>query len=84
MINFKQRDKQLHFLGGFCLSFAFSFVSPLVGFLVAIFAGWAKELYDQRHPESHTKDDADMLATWLGGVIGIILFFILSILERFT
>lgn len=84
MINFKQKDKKLHFLGGFFLSFSFSFVSPLVGFCVAIFAGWAKEQYDQRHPESHTKDEKDMLATWFGGVVGIILFFILSILERFT
>ena len=80
MINFKQPDKRLHFLGGAVLCFAFSFVSPVVGLLVAIFAGYAKEMYDNRHPEKHTADDLDMLATWFGGVVGLVLFLILSMI----
>jgi len=82
MIDFRQKDKQLHFLGGFCLSFSFSFVSPFLGLLISMFAGWAKEMLDRRDPENHTSDEKDMLATWFGGVAGLILFLILSIVER--
>lgn len=82
MIDFKQRDKQLHFAGGCFLSFVFSFVSPGVGLLVAMAAGFFKEVYDKRHPDKHTADLMDMLATWFGGVVGFILFLVLSILER--
>ena len=84
MINFKQKDKQQHFLGGFVLSFSFSFVSPFLGLMVAMFAGWAKEMLDRRDPENHTSDEKDMLATWFGGVVGLVFYLILSIVERFT
>lgn len=80
MIDFKQRDKQLHFLGGAVLSFVFSFlVAPLMGLFVAIFVGWGKEQYDKRHPKNHTSDPEDMFATWLGGVVGVILFVLVRI-----
>jgi len=84
MINFKQKDKQGHFIVGFVLSFSFSFVSPFLGLMVAMFAGWAKEMLDRRDPENHTSDEIDMLATWFGGVAGLILYLILSIVERYT
>ncbi len=76
---FKQRDKQLHFLGGAVLSFIFSFISPLLGLFIAVLIGWLKEEYDSRHPKNHTSDPLDMFATWLGGVAGVIVFLIVRI-----
>lgn len=55
------KDKALHFCAGFALGFF------CVAF--AIVAGFAKEELDKRQ-EGNKFDVSDMLATWIGGVIG--------------
>jgi len=43
--------------------------------LVALIAG-LKEWYDSKHPDIHTADIWDFIATTLGGVVGSSLFLI--------
>lgn len=71
-------DKQAHFFFGMaiCLSFAL-FTSPLIGFLVAMGAGIAKEAWDMSG--RGTPDALDMMATIMGGIAGFLLSFIAKI-----
>ncbi|MEQ1665596.1 MAG: hypothetical protein ABL927_09500, partial [Bdellovibrionales bacterium] len=41
-----------------------------VGSLAAVLAGALKELYDSKHPDNHTADIRDFIATSIGGLIG--------------
>ncbi len=45
-------------------------VKFLVAILPAVAAGALKEAYDHRHPESHTCDARDFIATTAGGLAG--------------
>jgi hypothetical protein len=63
-------DKQGHFLGGYALGLTFGLVVPALGLFVAVAAGFGKEEWDRRHPETHTADRYDALATILGGICG--------------
>jgi hypothetical protein len=63
-------DKQLHFICGFIIA---AVLTPFIGFyavvIVAIIA-LLKEIYDALHPDKHTPDFWDWVATSLGGVLG--------------
>ena len=74
------KDKQGHFIVGFLIAFAFSFINPIAGILAALFSGWLKEQLDKRDPEHHTYDLKDMYWTWAGGLIGIIFYYILKVI----
>lgn len=63
-------DKQGHFLGGYALGLTFGLLHPGAGIASAAAAGWVKEQYDKRHPETHTYDKWDMWATIAGGACG--------------
>lgn len=43
--------------------------ATLAGMLAAALAGMLKEMWDARHPDSHTADRWDALSTLLGGVL---------------
>jgi len=66
-------DKQMHFIGGLVIA---AVLTPFIGaysiIIVAIIA-LLKEVYDYMHPESHTADFWDWVATVLGGVVGFVL-----------
>ncbi len=66
-------DKQMHFIGGLVIA---ALLTPFIGaysiVVVAIIA-LLKEIYDYMHPESHTADFWDWVATVLGGVVGFVL-----------
>lgn len=66
-------DKQMHIVAGFIIA---AVLTPFIGFyavaIVAIIAA-LKEIYDYLHPESHTADVWDWVATVLGGVVGFVL-----------
>jgi uncharacterized protein YfiM (DUF2279 family) len=78
-------DKEQHFLVGYGIA-NFSngvfqlllpkdmkhrvLVSTLLGFGMSVLAGAGKEYYDSRHPQNHTADVNDFLATAAGGAIG--------------
>ena len=66
-------DKQMHFICGFIIA---AVLTPFIGvysiLVVAIIAA-LKEIYDYLHPESHTADFWDWVATVLGGILGFIL-----------
>ena len=62
-------DKQLHLMGGAVIAFTVGhFLDPSIGLIAAIAAGAIKEIYDGYHPESHTEDILDFVATALGGL----------------
>jgi len=65
-------DKVYHCLGGVVL-FA---IGQLFGYglLLAVLGAIIKEIYDYRHPESHTADVKDAMATILGGLLGFIIY----------
>lgn len=67
----KHQDKKLHFGGGFIAAL---FISIFYGFAVSFVAVWvighAKEEYDRQHPENHTEEARDALATSTGGFCG--------------
>jgi hypothetical protein len=65
-------DKQAHFLCGLVIA---ALLTPFIGaysiVVVAIIA-LLKEIYDARHPDKHTADFMDWVATVLGGVVGFV------------
>jgi hypothetical protein len=65
-------DKVYHCLGGVVL-FA---IGQLFGYglALAIIGAVTKEIYDYFHPESHTADWKDAVATTIGGLLGYIIY----------
>ena len=65
-------DKVYHCLGGVVL-FA---IGQLFGYglFLAVLGAVTKEIYDYLHPESHTADYKDAIATILGGLLGYIIY----------
>jgi hypothetical protein len=65
-------DKQMHMLSGFIIA---AVLTPFIGaysiLVVAVIAA-LKEIYDARHPDKHTADFMDWVATVLGGVVGFV------------
>ena len=63
-------DKQMHFIGGLVIA---ALLTPFIGaysiVVVAIIA-LLKEIYDALHPDKHTADFWDWVATTLGGLFG--------------
>jgi hypothetical protein len=70
-------DKQMHFLSGFIIA---AVLTPFIGaysiLVVAVIAA-LKEIYDARHPDKHTADIWDWVATVLGGVLGMLIITLL-------
>lgn len=62
-------DKILHFVGGGIISASASVVglSPLDASHLTTWVGIAKEMYDSKHPDKHTSDVWDIVATAAGG-----------------
>jgi hypothetical protein len=71
-------DKQMHFLSGFIIA---AVLTPFIGaysiLVVAVIAA-LKEIYDARHPDKHTADFMDWVATVLGGVVGFVVVALLG------
>lgn len=64
-------DKIAHFLIGAVLALALGYLLPPVfGVLASVLAGALKELYDHFHPDTHTVDVMDFVATLAGGCAG--------------
>lgn len=65
-------DKIYHCLGGVVL-FA---IGQLFGYglALAILGAITKEIYDYLHPENHTADVKDAIATTIGGLLGYIIY----------
>lgn len=74
-----QRDKVYHFAAGTLIASGTTFAASKMGFkhprlyglAAGILAGIGKELYDKRHPKSHSCDPNDAYATFLGASVGI-------------
>ncbi len=65
-------DKFMHFACGFIIA---AVLTPFIGaysiLVVAVIAA-LKEIYDARHPDKHTADFWDWVATTLGGIVGFV------------
>jgi hypothetical protein len=70
----KHVDKLQHYIGGvlIALIMALLFRDALTGLGVAVFIGAIKEGYDFYHPDRHTCDVWDFVATACGGVVGAV------------
>jgi len=63
----------MHFISGFIIA---AVLTPFIGaYSIAVVAVIAllKEIYDYLHPDKHTADFWDWVATILGGLLGAIL-----------
>ena len=69
----KHVDKLQHSIGGVLIALigALLFRDVLTGLGVAVLTGVSKEGYDFCHPDRHTCDVWDFVATACGGVIGV-------------
>jgi hypothetical protein len=67
----------MHFLSGFIIA---AVLTPFIGaysiLVVAVIAA-LKEIYDALHPDKHTADIWDWVATSLGGVLGMLIITLL-------
>ena len=65
-------DKFMHGLSGFVGGAAMMWLTDITIISIAAVAvvAYLKEQYDARHPDEHTADGLDFLATTLGGVLG--------------
>jgi hypothetical protein len=70
-------DKFMHFICGLVIA---ALLTPFIGaysiLVVAVIAA-LKEIYDARHPDKHTADFMDWVATVLGGVLGMLIITLL-------
>lgn len=71
-------DKKLHFAAGFIISVIVGIIlkHPLYGLSAAAFAGIMKEVRDWCVYRGF--DEIDMVATWLGGLVGCIVMMLLK------
>ena len=71
-------DKQMHFICGLVIA---ALLTPFIGaysiLVVAVIAA-LKEIYDARHPDKHTADIWDWVATVLGGLVGFVIVALLG------
>lgn len=65
-------DKALHIIGGAVIFAAFHWRFGMFAIVPVVIAAIAKEIYDKFHPESHTCDIKDAIATVIGGLICLI------------
>lgn len=70
-------DKQAHFLGGYAIAITLVPFGTVLALVTAIVAGALKEAWDARHPENHTVDGVDFLATALGGGVAVCVDYLL-------
>lgn len=72
-------DKQMHFLSGFVGGAAMMWLTDITIISIAAVAvvAYLKEQYDARHPDKHTADGLDFLATTIGGAVGVLLVTVL-------
>ncbi len=71
-------DKQMHFLSGAILGII---LTPFIGWVSILWVSaiaCAKEIYDYIHPDKHTADIWDWVATTLGGILGTVLIGVLA------
>jgi hypothetical protein len=61
-----------HLLIGYAIVLSLTMLTLplLISLLVVVGAGWGKEKFDARHPQTHTSDPVDFAITVLGGAIG--------------
>jgi hypothetical protein len=72
-------DKQMHGLSGIVGGAAMMWLTDITIISIAAVAvvAYLKEQYDARHPDIHTADGLDFLATIIGGAVGVLLVTVL-------
>lgn len=72
------QDKLLHYIAGqivagliFIASAAFFplWITVILSMIVTVVIGILKEVYDKHHPDTHTADFKDAMATIIGGTV---------------
>lgn len=70
-------DKKLHFICGFIICFIIGLYNAQLGLVACAAAGAGKEMFDFLHPEKHSVELMDFIATCCGGIVAYILLKIL-------
>jgi len=65
------KDKAFHFMGGMGVAISLGIISLGLGLIAGISVAVAKEVYDSKHPEKHTVDGMDFIATMVGVLTAI-------------
>lgn len=74
-------DKLVHALVGLVIGLLFGVIAvaffgegygPASAIVAALVAGVGKEVYDAEHPDVHTTDPLDVVATMLGGIVAAV------------
>ena len=67
-------DKLWHFIAGAILMLGLCVFFPVrYSLLCVIVIAYLKELFDLQHPDKHTSDANDFIATVVGGLTGVTL-----------
>jgi hypothetical protein len=68
------KDKLLHLIAGFVIALLGTMLfGKVTGLGLAVITGAAKEFYDYHNPKKHSVELLDFVATFVGGVIIMIL-----------
>lgn len=65
-------DKQAHFLAGYAIGMTVGLYDQLAGFGAGVAAALLKEVYDYKHPETHTADVYDCWWTCAGSFMAAV------------
>lgn len=71
MIN---KDKIYHFIVGFIVTILVTGITTFLwlGLIVGLTVSVGKEVYDYMHPEDHTTDGMDFIATVVGVLVAVV------------
>lgn len=68
-------DKQQHLYLGAVVGFVLSvFINYWIAWIIVMALGGLKELYDHYHPDKHTCEFLDWLATAIGGCVPVVVY----------
>lgn len=67
-----KKDKLYHLIAGFAIALIFGLFNPIAGLVIAISAGFAKDVVWDLYLKKGTFELLDILATAVGAVIGAI------------
>ena len=72
MNNLPNKDKLYHLIAGFVIAISIGLFSPMLGLIIAVLAGIAKDVVYDLLLKKGTFELLDIFATAVGGVIGAI------------
>ena len=73
-----KKDKLYHLIAGFAISLIFGLFNPIAGLIIAVGAGFTKDVVWDLYLKKGTFEVLDIFFTGVGGVIGMVVAIILT------